>query len=255
MGRARPSLSGPGSQHRLARGRDDRSTWVTSDLPRRNGWTIAKRIGDRTPDRTQRLLNRACRDEAAAMSAVRRFAVSGLDEAARRSGRSRGLAVGALDETGQEKHGQATAGVQRQHMGCAGGVENGINRRPCPYIPDQPPPAHTGMIALTVPEARSLIAATRTPLTTRPRRALVRLDAQPSSPSPLVPPQDTACTRPEPHNETPGQLTNGGCRTRGVVADPKSQVRWNQTARPDKPLGARSWWPQRAASSATTRRP
>ncbi|HEX9519940.1 MAG TPA: transposase [Streptosporangiaceae bacterium] len=100
---------------------------VMSDLPRRNGWTIAKLIGDRTPDRTQRLLNRACWDEAAAMSAVRRFAVAGLDEAARRSGRSRGLAVGALDETGQEKHDQATAGVQRQHMGCAGGVENGIN--------------------------------------------------------------------------------------------------------------------------------
>ena len=60
------------------------------------------------------------------MSAVRRFAVAGLDEAARRS-RRRGLAVGALDETGQEKHGTLTAGVQRQHMGCAGGVENGIN--------------------------------------------------------------------------------------------------------------------------------
>jgi SRSO17 transposase len=107
---------------------------VMSDLPRRNGWTIAKRIGDRTPDRTQRLLNRACWDEAAAMSAVRRFAVAGLDEAARRSGRSRVLAVAALDETGQEKHGQATAGVQRQHMGCAGGVENGINTVHLSYV-------------------------------------------------------------------------------------------------------------------------
>ncbi len=106
---------------------------VMSDLPRRNGWTIARVIGDRTPDRTQRLLNRACWDEAAAMSAVRRFAVAGLDEAARRS-RRRGLAVGALDETGQEKHGTATAGVQRQHMGCAGGVENGINTVHLSYV-------------------------------------------------------------------------------------------------------------------------
>ena len=105
-----------------------------SDSPRRNGWTIAKLIGDKTPDRTQRLLNRACWDEAAAMGAVRRFAVAGLDEAARRSGRGRGLAVGALDETGQEKHGSATAGVQRQHMGCAGGVENGISTVHLSYV-------------------------------------------------------------------------------------------------------------------------
>src|SRR5712692_6556333 len=105
-----------------------------SDLPRRNGWTIAKLIGDRTPDRTQRLLNRACWDEAAAMDAVCRFAVAGLDEAARRSGRGRGLAIGALDETGQEKHGTATAGVQRHHIGCAGGVENGINTVHLSYV-------------------------------------------------------------------------------------------------------------------------
>jgi hypothetical protein len=42
----------------------------------------------------------------------------------------------------------------------------------------------------------------RTPLTTRPRRALVLLDAQPSGPCTLVPPPGTARTRPEPHNET-----------------------------------------------------
>jgi hypothetical protein len=107
---------------------------VMSDLPRRNGWTIAKLIGDKTPDRKQRLLSRACWDEAAAMSCVRRFAVTGLDQAVRRSGRGSGLAVGALDETGQEKHGTATAGVQRQHMGCAGGVENGINTVHLSYV-------------------------------------------------------------------------------------------------------------------------
>ena len=33
----------------------------------------------------------------------------------------------ALDETGQEKKGECTAGVKRQHMGCADGVANGIN--------------------------------------------------------------------------------------------------------------------------------
>jgi transposase len=32
---------------------------LLSDLPRKNGWTLAERAADRTPDRTQRLLNRA----------------------------------------------------------------------------------------------------------------------------------------------------------------------------------------------------
>jgi SRSO17 transposase len=107
---------------------------LMSGLPARNGWTVARHVGDRTPDRTQRLLNRAVWDTFAAMGAVRRFAVAGLDDAARRPGRQPGLRIGALDETGQEKKGRATAGVQRQHMGCAGGVENGINTVHLSYI-------------------------------------------------------------------------------------------------------------------------
>jgi SRSO17 transposase len=107
---------------------------VMSGLPKRNGWTVAQHVGDRTPDRTQRLLNRATWDTFAAMGVVRRFAVTGLDEAARRSGQRLALRIGALDETGQEKKGQATAGVQRQHMGCAGGVENGINTVHLSYV-------------------------------------------------------------------------------------------------------------------------
>jgi len=86
---------------------------LTGGLARRNGWTIAEHAGDRAPDKTQRLLSRAVWDCPAAAGAVRRFAVAGLDEAARRSGRRGGLVIGALDETGQEKSGQATAGVQR----------------------------------------------------------------------------------------------------------------------------------------------
>jgi hypothetical protein len=103
---------------------------VMSGLPKRNGWSIAQHVGDRAPDRTQRLLNRAARDTFAAMGVVRRFAVAGLDEAARRGA----LRIGALDESGQEKKGQATAGVKRQHMGCAGGVENGINTVHLSYV-------------------------------------------------------------------------------------------------------------------------
>jgi SRSO17 transposase len=100
---------------------------LVSGLPRHNGWTIAEHAGDRAPDRTQRLLNRAAWDTFAAMGVVRRFAVAGLDEAARRAGRRGSLVIGALDETGQEKAGSATAGVQRQYLGCAGKVANGIN--------------------------------------------------------------------------------------------------------------------------------
>ena len=81
---------------------------VASGMGRSNGWTIAEEAGDRSPQRMQRLLNRAVWDAFAAMGVVRRFAVAGLDEAARRSGRRDGLAVGAIDETSQVKQGCAT---------------------------------------------------------------------------------------------------------------------------------------------------
>ena len=69
---------------------------LVSDIPKRNGWTIAQQAGDRTPDRTQRLLNRAVWDTPAAISGVRRFVVAGLDAVAARR-RRRGLRVAALD--------------------------------------------------------------------------------------------------------------------------------------------------------------
>jgi SRSO17 transposase len=109
---------------------------LASELPSRNGWSIAEQCGDLSPDCTQRLLNRASWDEAAAMSQVRRHAVAGLDGAARRSRRRR-MRVGALDETGQEKSGASTAGVKRQYMGCAGRVANGINTVHLSYVRDK----------------------------------------------------------------------------------------------------------------------
>jgi hypothetical protein len=57
---------------------------------------------------------------------VRRFAVAGLDEAARRGGRQHGLRAGPLDETSQVRQGSATAGVKRQYLGCVGKVANAI---------------------------------------------------------------------------------------------------------------------------------
>jgi SRSO17 transposase len=61
------------------------------------------------------------------MAVVRRFAVEHLTPAAG------GLAVAALDETGQQKQGERTAGVKRQYMGCAGRVANGVNTVHCSY--------------------------------------------------------------------------------------------------------------------------
>jgi len=58
-------------------------------------------------------LNRASWETLAAMSEVRRFAANGLEEAARRGRRRGGLVIGAIDETGQQKTGNATAGVKR----------------------------------------------------------------------------------------------------------------------------------------------
>src|SRR5712691_4964738 len=68
------------------------------------------------------------------MGVVRRFAVAGLDEAARRAGRRRGLRVGAIDETSQVKQGRATAGVKRQYLGCVGKVANGITTVHLAYV-------------------------------------------------------------------------------------------------------------------------
>jgi SRSO17 transposase len=103
---------------------------LMSQIPRRNGWTIAEHAGDRAPDKTQRLLNRASWDTAAAVGVVRAFAVAGLDQAAR----GRGLVIGAVDETGQVKQGGHTAGVKRHYLGCAGKVANGITTVHLAYV-------------------------------------------------------------------------------------------------------------------------
>jgi SRSO17 transposase len=105
------------------------------ERPAQTEWVDDRRAcGGRTPDRTQWLLNRAVWDATAAMRVVRRLAVAGLDQAARTAGRRRGLAVGAIDETGQVRAGARTAGVKRQYLGCVGKVANGINTVHLSYV-------------------------------------------------------------------------------------------------------------------------
>jgi SRSO17 transposase len=92
---------------------------LMSDLPRKNCWALAEYAGDRTPDRMQRLLERACWDAMAAMGTVRDFVAEHLG--------GDGLCVLVLDESGDEKTGTATCGVKRQYVGCAGKVANAVN--------------------------------------------------------------------------------------------------------------------------------
>ena len=81
---------------------------------------LAQHAGDASPDKMQRLLERAAWDQGAAMRTVRDFAVRHL------AGPD-GLTVLVLDESGQVKHGEHTAGVKPQYVGCAGRVTNAIN--------------------------------------------------------------------------------------------------------------------------------
>ena len=95
-------------------------TGLLSDLPRKNCWTLAEQAGDATPDRMQRLLERAAWDAPEVMREVRTFAVCHLGDPAD--------AVLVADESGQEKSGEHTAGVKRQYLGCAG---RGRQRHQC----------------------------------------------------------------------------------------------------------------------------
>src|SRR5699024_4803152 len=70
-------------------------TGLMSDLPRKNGWTLAEHAGDARPDGMQRLLNHAVWDEQQAMRAVRSFVVEHLAD-------EESVQVASLDESGQK---------------------------------------------------------------------------------------------------------------------------------------------------------
>jgi SRSO17 transposase len=91
---------------------------LCDELPAKNGWTLAERAGDATPDKMQRLLNHAVWDHQQAMARARAFVVAHLADPD---------AVLVIDESGQEKSGAATVGVKRQYVGCAGKITNAVN--------------------------------------------------------------------------------------------------------------------------------
>jgi SRSO17 transposase len=96
---------------------------LLSDVDTRSCWQLAEQAGDVSPHPMQRLLGEAVWDADAVRDDVRRYAVDAL---AGPDGEQVGDLGGVLilDDTGDEKKGQATVGVQRQYTGTAGRVEN-----------------------------------------------------------------------------------------------------------------------------------
>lgn len=94
------------------------------DLPRVNCWTLAEYAGHGSPDRMQHLLERASWDIEAARWVVRGFVA---DQLACED------AVLVFDESGDEKAGRHTVGVDRQYTGTVGKVTNCVNAVYCTY--------------------------------------------------------------------------------------------------------------------------
>src|SRR6266487_6539723 len=88
---------------------------LASGLERVNGWTLAEFAGDATPDGMQRLLNAARWDADGVRDALGRYVTAHLGDPG---------AVLVADDTGFQKSGVCSAGVQRQYAGTAGKITN-----------------------------------------------------------------------------------------------------------------------------------
>ena len=88
---------------------------LVAGLERKNGWTLAERAGEVSPDGMQRLLRHADWDTREVRDDVRDYVIENL-------GSPDGVLI--ADETGFLKKGTRSAGVQRQYSGTAGRTEN-----------------------------------------------------------------------------------------------------------------------------------
>ena len=88
---------------------------LLAPVERRNGWQLAERLGERTPDGVQRLLRTARWDAEAVVDDLRAYVVEHLGDP---------QAVLVVDETGFPKKGTKSVGVARQYSGTAGRIEN-----------------------------------------------------------------------------------------------------------------------------------
>jgi SRSO17 transposase len=88
---------------------------LVAGLERKNGWTLAERAGESSPDGMQRLLRWADWDVDGVRDDLRAYVAGRLGE-------PDGVLI--ADETGFLKKGSKSAGVQRQYSGTAGRTEN-----------------------------------------------------------------------------------------------------------------------------------
>jgi SRSO17 transposase len=88
---------------------------LVAGLERKNGWPLAERAGEVSPDGMQRLLRRADWDVDGVRDDVRDYVTEHLGETG-------GVLI--VDDTGFVKKGMRSAGVQRQYSGTAGRTEH-----------------------------------------------------------------------------------------------------------------------------------
>ena len=88
---------------------------LLSPVERKNGWQLAERAGDATPDGVQRLLYNYRWDADLVRDDLKSYVAEHLADTG---------AVLAVDETGFLKKGDKSVGVQRQYSGTAGRIEN-----------------------------------------------------------------------------------------------------------------------------------
>jgi SRSO17 transposase len=89
---------------------------LLAQADRKNSWQVAEVVGDRVPDRMQRLLYRVPWDAEATRDRLQQFVIETI-------GSQEGIAV--VDETSFLKKGTHSVGVTRQYLGAAGKLENG----------------------------------------------------------------------------------------------------------------------------------
>jgi SRSO17 transposase len=88
---------------------------MLSGLERKTGWSLAEHAGEADPGGMQRLFTTARWDADLVRDDLRAYAVAALGE-------PDGVLIG--DDTGFEKGGECSAGVQRQYTGTAGKITN-----------------------------------------------------------------------------------------------------------------------------------
>jgi SRSO17 transposase len=88
---------------------------MLSTLERKTSWSLAEHAGEATPDGMQRLFTSARWDAGGVRDDLRDYVAASL-------GASDGVLIG--DDTGFEKQGTGSAGVQRQYTGTAGKITN-----------------------------------------------------------------------------------------------------------------------------------